>query len=220
MRVREDRMNKVLIVLVSAALLASGFYAAAAVAGNHGSTKSGHVTICHRTGSHHNPYVVISPSTAGVYHGHYSQHNEHAVFPNEASDGKWGDIIPPFQYNGVTYSLNWNADGQAIWSNGCRIVTGGGTSSTTGTTTTTTGSTTTTESTTIVTSTGATTTVTTPGSTVTVTTPGSTVTVTTPVTTTAPFTPPPTHHKKRHHRKRHHHRQKFTPPNVKLPHTT
>jgi hypothetical protein len=148
--------------------------------------------------------VVISPSTAGVYHGHYSQHNEQAVFPNTASDGKWGDIIPPFQYRGVTYSLNWNADGQTIWSNGCRPVTSGGTTSTSGSTT--------------VTSTGATTTVTTPGSTVTVTTPGTTVTVTAPSTTT--FTPPPVHHKKHHHRKRRHHRQTFTPPNVKLPHTT
>jgi hypothetical protein len=49
--------------------------------------------------------------------------------------------------------------------------------------------------------------------TTTVTTPGSTVTVTTPGSTTT-FTPPPQHHKK------HHHRQTFTPPNVKLPHTS
>lgn len=199
-------MKGVLLLPVGAAVLLGGFWAATAVAGSHGSTKSGHVTICHRTGSHSNPYVVISPSASGVYHGHYLEHNEHAVFPNTASDGKWGDIIPPFQYQGVTYSLNWNADGQAIWSNGCRPLTSGGT-------------TTTINGPTTVTSTGATTTITTPGSTVTVTTPGSTVTVTTQVTTTGPLTPPPTHHKK-HHRKKHHHRQKFTPPNVKLPHTT
>lgn len=199
-------MNKVLMLFVSAALLAGGFYAAAAVAGNHGSAQTGHVTICHRTGSHQNPYVVISPSATGVYHGHYLQHNEHAVFPNTASDGKWGDIIPPFQYQGVTYSLNWNADGQAIWSNGCQPGTSGGTTTTTG-------------SSTNVTS-GATTTVTTPASTLTVTTPSSTVTVTTPGATTTTFTPPPTHHKKHHRRKKRHHRQKFTPPNVKLPHTT
>ena len=197
-------MNKVLMLLVSAVLLASGFYAAAAVAGNHGSAQSGHVTICHRTGSHHNPYVVISPSASGVYNGHYSQHNEQAVFPNTASDGKWGDIIPPFQYQGVTYSLNWTADGQAIWSNGCQPASSGGTTTTTG-------------SSTNVTSTGATTTVTTPGGTVTV--PGSTVTVTTPGTTTTAFTPPPTHHKRHQRRRKHHHRQTFTPPNVKLPHT-
>lgn len=185
-------MKGVLLLPVAAVFLTGGFWAATAVAG-HGSTKSGHVTICHRTGSHSNPYVVISPSASGVYHGHYLEHNEHAVFPNTAGDGKWGDIIPPFQYQGVTYSLNWNADGQAIWSNGCRPLTNGGTT--------------------------ATTTINNP-TTVTVTAPGSTVTVTTQVTTTAPFTPPPTHHKKHHQRKKHHHRQKFTPPNVKLPHTT
>lgn len=186
-------MKRVLMLLVAAALLASGLYAAAAVAGNHGSAESGHVTICHRTGSHQNPYVLISPSVAGVYHGHYSQHNEHAVFPSTASDGKWGDIIPPFQYKGVTYSLNWNAEGQAVWSNECRPATNGGT------TTVASGSTT-------VTVPGATTTVTTPGATTTVTTPGGTTTVTTP---TGP-----------HHKKKKHHRQTFTPPTVKLPHTS
>lgn len=187
-------MKRVVLLLAAAALLTAGLFAATAIAGNHASTKSGHVTICHRTGSHHNPYVVISPSVSGVYHGHYKEHNEHAVFPNSASDGKWGDIIPPFQYRGVTYSLNWNTDGQAIWNNGCRpAATGGGT-----------------------TTHGGTTTMTTPGSTVTITTSGSTVTVTTPGTTTA-FTPPPSHHT--HHKKRHQ-RQTFTPPKVKLPHTT
>ena len=201
-------MNRIVLLPVAAAVLTSGFLAAGAVAGGRGSAESGHVPICHRTGSHHNPYVVISPSAAGVYHGHYLQHDEHAVFPNTASDGKWGDIIPPFQYQGVTYSLNWSADGQAIWANGCRPATNG----------TTTGRTTTTGTTaTTVTSTGATTTVTTPSSTVTVTTPGSTVTVTTPGTTTT-LTPPPPPHKK-HHKKRHH-RQTFTPPSVELPHTT
>ena len=202
-------MNRIQTLLVAAALLASGLYAAQAVAGDHGSAQSGHVTICHRTGSHHNPYVVISPSAAGVYHGHYSQHNEHAVFPNTASDGKWGDIIPPFQYNGVTYSLNWNADGQAIWSNGCRPAMSGGTTTAPGgssTTVTTTGATTT------VTTPGATTTVTTPGGTTTVTTPGGTTTVTTPGGTTTVTTPTRRHHKK-------HHRQTFTPPKIKLPHT-
>src|SRR5438128_4517556 len=177
-------MNRIQTLLVAAALLASGLYAAQAVAGDHGSAQSGHVTICHRTGSHHNPYVVISPSAAGVSHGHHSQHNEHAVFPNTASDGKWGDIIPPFQYNGVTYSLNWNADGQAIWSNGCGTATSGGTTTAPSSTTVTTSGATTT-----VTTPGATTTVTTPGGTTTVTTPGATTTVTTPGGTTTVTTP-------------------------------
>jgi hypothetical protein len=202
-------MKRVLLLPAAAAVLAGGFWAAVGVAGGQASAKkSGHVTICHRTGSHQNPYVVISPSVSGVYHGHYLEHNEHAVFPNTASDGKWGDIIPPFQYQGVTYSLNWDAQGQAIWSNGCRPVTSGttGTTSTTGTTNTT--GTTSTVTSTVTTSISSST------STVTVTTPSSTVTV----TTTGPLTPPPPPHKKHHHRKKH--RQKFTPPNVKLPHTT
>ena len=64
-------------------------------------------TICHATGSQSNPYVVISPSVSGVYHGHIAhQHSE--------------DIIPPFTYKGQTYSQNWDANGQAIYANGCR----------------------------------------------------------------------------------------------------
>jgi uncharacterized repeat protein (TIGR01451 family) len=90
----------------------------------HGAT---HVTICHATppDTAANGYVVISPSASGVYHGHLRQHD--------------ADIIPPFVYNGVTYSLNWDATGQAIWNNGCHVP-----ASSSGTTTTTTPTTTTT----------------------------------------------------------------------------
>ena len=64
-------------------------------------------TICHATGSESNPYVVITPSVSGVYHGHIAhQHSE--------------DIIPPFTYKGKTYSQNWDAAGQTIYANGCR----------------------------------------------------------------------------------------------------
>lgn len=63
-----------------------------------------HVAICHATGSRSNPYVQIAPSVNGVYHGHL-QHER--------------DIIPPFEYRGQTFSLNWDAEGQAIWRNGC-----------------------------------------------------------------------------------------------------
>ena len=68
-----------------------------------------HVTICHATGTPDNAgngYVMISPSASGVYHGHYRQHG--------------ADIIPPFTYEGQTYSANWTANGQAIFNNGCR----------------------------------------------------------------------------------------------------
>jgi hypothetical protein len=54
-----------------------------------------HVTVCHRTGSSVNPFVTIHPSSNGAYHGHL-QHS--------------GDVIPPFGYQGQTYSLNWPSD--------------------------------------------------------------------------------------------------------------
>ena len=32
-----------------------------------------------------------------------------------------GDVVPPFTYEGVTYSQNWNAEGQALSANGCEV---------------------------------------------------------------------------------------------------
>lgn len=64
-----------------------------------------HVTFCHATGSKVNPYVMISPSVSGTLHGHYMQHER--------------DIIPPFDYQGNTYSLNWSAEGRATFGNDC-----------------------------------------------------------------------------------------------------
>ena len=96
--------------------------------GNAGGNGNGatHVTICHATppDTAANGYVVISPSASGVYHGHLRQHD--------------ADIIPPFVYDGVTYSLNWDATGQAIWNNGCQVpASSSGTTTITTTTTTT-----------------------------------------------------------------------------------
>ena len=68
--------------------------------------KMAHVTICHATGSSTNPYVRISPSVSGVFHGHMGH-----------QDGR--DIIPAFTYEGHTYSLNWDAAGQALYNAGC-----------------------------------------------------------------------------------------------------
>jgi hypothetical protein len=67
-----------------------------------------HVVICHATGSSTNPYVRISPSAAGVFHGHLGH-----------QDGR--DIVPPFVWNGRTYSENWDTNGQAIWNAGCAV---------------------------------------------------------------------------------------------------
>src|SRR5262245_1263734 len=79
--------------------------------------RSDNVTLCHRTRSHHNPYVVITVDPAGAFDGHYSEHQGPVFGPGVQH---WGDIIPPFQYQGQTYSLNWPA-GEAIFENGCKV---------------------------------------------------------------------------------------------------
>jgi len=59
-----------------------------------------------------------------------------------------GDIIPPTTINGVTYSGNWDANGQAIFDNGCKPVAAAQAPVTTTTTTASTVTTTTVETTT------------------------------------------------------------------------
>jgi len=66
-----------------------------------------HVTICHATGSSTNPYVRISPDAEGVINGHLGHQG-----------GR--DIVPPFTFNGQTYSENWPS-GQTIFNNGCAV---------------------------------------------------------------------------------------------------
>jgi hypothetical protein len=71
-----------------------------------------HVTICHATGSSSNPYVRISPSASGVFHGHLGH-----------QDGR--DIVPPFTWKGQTFSENWDANGIAIYNAGCTVAAAG-----------------------------------------------------------------------------------------------
>src|SRR5690242_21793804 len=64
-----------------------------------------HIHICHRLGNggYNDPYPSVSNVIAP--HGHTS----HPL-----------DIIPPFNHvNGRFDGLNWTAEGQAIWENGC-----------------------------------------------------------------------------------------------------
>ena len=63
-------------------------------------------TICHATGSGSNPFVRITPSVSGVFHGHIGHQGDE-------------DIIPPFVYKGTTYSQNWDAEGQALFTANC-----------------------------------------------------------------------------------------------------
>jgi hypothetical protein len=81
-----------------------------------------HVTICHRTGSATNPYIVISPDVEGVVNGHLDH--------EQTGNGLGGDIVPVFVFHGVTYSKNLGIDiggfsGAAILANGCRVPTRG-----------------------------------------------------------------------------------------------
>jgi hypothetical protein len=97
------------------------------------------VTICHRTNSVTNPYVVITVDEASVDgdagndNGQGDHLLEHLgpVFdvnnppPPPHNGDQWGDIIPPFYSDGSTPtgypSLNWDAEGQAIFENGCNV---------------------------------------------------------------------------------------------------
>ncbi len=54
-----------------------------------------HAIVCHRTGSSVNPFVTINPSVNGAFNGHLKHLD---------------DVIPPFEYHGDTYSLNWPSD--------------------------------------------------------------------------------------------------------------
>src|SRR4026207_2485883 len=86
------------------------------------------ITICHRTHSETNPYVVITVDEAAVDgdngndHGqgdHLFEHTGPVWSPGAKADVVyWGDTLPPFYSDGSTLtgypSLNWNADGQAI----------------------------------------------------------------------------------------------------------
>jgi hypothetical protein len=65
-------------------------------------------TICHATGSESNPFVRITPSVSGVFHGHMDHQGDE-------------DIVPPFNYKGTWYSQNWDAAGQAIFNAGCAL---------------------------------------------------------------------------------------------------
>jgi hypothetical protein len=92
-----------LVAVAASALLATALPASAS---------ADKVTICHATGSTTNPYVVITPSASGVYHGHYRQHD----------DLGQGDIIPSFTYDGVTSPASKPGAELAI-ANGCELPT-------------------------------------------------------------------------------------------------
>ena len=92
------------------------------------------VTLCHRTNSETNPYVVITIDKAGVFKTGHDGHDEGGVHqPGDKANGvRWGDIIPAFDYyaspqdeNASTLShyagLNNTAAGLDVLANGCQV---------------------------------------------------------------------------------------------------
>ena len=101
--------------MLSAMLVLTGFGAANAQSPNAGF----HVTICHRTGSASNPYIIISPDAQGVVSGHLDH--------EQTCNGLGGDIVPLFTLDGVTYSKNLSTSfgsgiiGAQVLANGCVV---------------------------------------------------------------------------------------------------
>ncbi|KRC66586.1 hypothetical protein ASE12_18500 [Aeromicrobium sp. Root236] len=78
------------------------------------------LTICHRTDSNVNPYNAIGPATAGIVHGHDTEHEGPLWDPTlKAQHIEWGDIIPPYTFDNVEYpGQNWTAEGIAFYNDG------------------------------------------------------------------------------------------------------
>jgi len=82
------------------------------------------VEICHGTSSYKNPYVINEPAADGDVSGH-AGHTGPVFYAGIPKGTVWGDIIPPFYYQGsegVQYfeGLNWDV-GQAIYANDCTL---------------------------------------------------------------------------------------------------
>src|SRR4051812_18378930 len=78
------------------------------------------VSFCHRTASVSNPYNLITTDADSIVKQGHGDHTG-PIFPNEGPDGKWGDIIPPFDYSGGHYpGLNW-PEGRAVIDGHCDV---------------------------------------------------------------------------------------------------
>jgi hypothetical protein len=118
-------------LLLAAALLLALLVATILAAGQDVSAQVEKVTICHRTDSVKHPYnrIEVDADAADGNTGNdngkgdHSQHTgpvgtSEAVTQALKDDHKnWGDIIPAHHnYAG----LNWDANGQAVYNNGCK----------------------------------------------------------------------------------------------------
>lgn len=107
-------IQKSLLVVSAIALVLSPAIPQAALAVSSRET----ITICHATNSHSNPYNSQNPSKTADAGGHDGHEGE---IWYEGIEEDWGDIIPPFDYDGGSYpGKNW-VTGEAIWNNDCEI---------------------------------------------------------------------------------------------------
>ena len=63
-------------------------------------TSDAKVTICHATDSNSNPYVNpnVNISSSGHLQGGHDTEHLGPIWPATKADGKWGDIIPPYDF--------------------------------------------------------------------------------------------------------------------------
>ena len=90
------------------------------------------VPVCHANSDEKEPYVLENPDISQVGYlgdtsGHAGHGNDGVWYPGAKADKfNWGDIIAPYDYkpddatpNFHYDGLNWTAEGQAIFNNGC-----------------------------------------------------------------------------------------------------
>ena len=119
------------ILFVGALVMAQGSTAQALDEIDDNENGAQKITICHRTNSIKNPYVMNSVDAdsvdgdAGNDNGqgdHYLEHLGPVANPATMTNGDdWGDIIPPIE--GVHDGRNWSAQGIAIYEADCNYPT-------------------------------------------------------------------------------------------------
>ncbi len=80
------------------------------------------VSYCDRTASVVSPYTLVTAAADLIVQQGHGSHTG-PVFPAVGADGRWGDVIPPFDYdNGQQHfpGLNWPA-GSAVLDAGCAV---------------------------------------------------------------------------------------------------
>ena len=98
MRARTGRLLRAAAALTLA--VAAMPLAAGTATASQGGGDEHKVTLCHRTNSENNPYVVITVDKASVFKKGHDSHDEGGVYQSgdKARGVRWGDIIPPFSY--------------------------------------------------------------------------------------------------------------------------